>query len=227
MSETDYLEWELERQRRALRALLLGGPERREDGPEEEIRRRPAELEAAGRDAAGRAGQMLRREAPADPGGGEAVRRASRDRPRRERGALESPEGAGRRVPETGALERTAAESPADPGGGERETPPLPKAARPAAPREAAAWREGTGETSWKAWGGERTAPGGGGGAMAESGSIPPAADGGGRILETGRRGAPWERSASAALQAEDAARALSQVVQRDARRYDGGFTIY
>lgn len=227
MNETDYLEWELERQRRALRALLLGGPERREDGPEEETRR-PAEIEAAGRDAAGRAG-MIRREAPAGPGGGEAVRRASRDRPRRERGAPESPEGAGRRVPapEAGALERTAAEGLADPGGGERETPPLPKAARPAAPRETAAWREETGETSWKAWGGERTAPGGGGGAMAESGAVPPAAGGGARIPETGRRGAPWERSASAALQAEDAARALSQAVQRDARRYDGGFTIY
>lgn len=220
----DYLEWELERQRRALRALLLGGAERREDGPEEEIRRRPAELETAGRDAAGRG--MIRREAPAGPGGGEAVRRASRDRPRRERGAPESPEGAERRVPEAGALELAAAEGPADPRGGERETPPLPKAARPAAPREAA-WREETGETSWKAWGGERTAPGGGGGAMAESGAVPPAAGGGARIPETGRRGAPWERSASAALQAEDAARALSQAVQRDARRYDGGFTIY
>lgn len=36
--------------------------------------------------------------------------------------------------------------------------------------------------------------------------------------------GGGWE---SAALRAEDGARSLSRAVQRDARRYDGGFTIY
>nr|WP_325211342.1 hypothetical protein [uncultured Oscillibacter sp.] len=36
--------------------------------------------------------------------------------------------------------------------------------------------------------------------------------------------GGGWE---SPALRAEDGARALSRAVQRDARRYDGGFTIY
>lgn len=36
--------------------------------------------------------------------------------------------------------------------------------------------------------------------------------------------GGGWE---SAALRAEDTARILSRAVQRDARRYDGGFTIY
>ena len=38
----------------------------------------------------------------------------------------------------------------------------------------------------------------------------------------------PWgEGWKSPALRAEDGARALSKAVQRDARRYDGGFTIY
>lgn len=38
----------------------------------------------------------------------------------------------------------------------------------------------------------------------------------------------PWgEGWESPALRAEDGARALSKAVQRDARRYDGGFTIY
>lgn len=38
----------------------------------------------------------------------------------------------------------------------------------------------------------------------------------------------PWgEGWESPALRAEDGAKALSRAVQRDARRYDGGFTIY
>ncbi len=37
----------------------------------------------------------------------------------------------------------------------------------------------------------------------------------------------PWSGGETAALQAEDHAKALSRAVQRDARRYDGGFTIY
>ena len=41
-------------------------------------------------------------------------------------------------------------------------------------------------------------------------------------------RSLPWgEGWESPALRAEDGARALSKAVQRDARRYDGGFTIY
>ena len=182
MSETDYLEWELERQRRALRALLLGGPERREDGPEEEIRRRPAELKAAGRDAAGRAGQMLRREAPADPGGGEAVRRASRDRPRRERGAPESPEGAGRRVPEAGSGRRRRSQRrPAPPprerrrhGGRERGRPPGRPGAGSGPPQAAAGARWPRAAPFPR----RRTAGGGfwkrGAGALLGSGTPPP-----------------------------------------------------
>lgn len=70
---------------------------------------------------------------------------------------------------------------------------------------------------------------------------IPPRRDGAGtaRLGGGGLDGAPgretrlsrplpwgegWE---SPALRAEDGARALSKAVQRDARRYDGGFTIY
>jgi len=41
---------------------------------------------------------------------------------------------------------------------------------------------------------------------------------------EIGLWGGGW---GSAALQPEDSAKALSRAVQRDARRYDGGFTIY
>lgn len=49
------------------------------------------------------------------------------------------------------------------------------------------------------------------------------AADRQGRMF----RALPWSGRESAVLQAEGGARALSRAVQRDARRYDGGFTIY
>lgn len=62
------------------------------------------------------------------------------------------------------------------------------------------------------------------------SGGIGTARLGGGGSAITpergGRRAFPWGGE-SAALRAEAEARALSQAVQRDARRYDGGFTIY
>ena len=78
-------------------------------------------------------------------------------------------------------------------------------------------------------------------GGAAGGASIPPRRDGAGtaRLGGGGLDGAPgrearlsrslpwgegWE---SPALRAEDGARALSKAVQRDARRYDGGFTIY
>ncbi len=46
---------------------------------------------------------------------------------------------------------------------------------------------------------------------------------------ETGlARSLPWgEGWESPALQAEEGAKALSRAVQRDARRYDGGFFLY
>lgn len=78
-------------------------------------------------------------------------------------------------------------------------------------------------------------------GGTAGGASIPPRRDGAGtaRLGGGGLEGAPgretrlsrslpwgegWE---SPALRAEDGARALSKAVQRDARRYDGGFPIY
>lgn len=66
--------------------------------------------------------------------------------------------------------------------------------------------------------------------AVMSSGGIGPARlGGGGSVITPGQRGhrvLPWGGE-SAALRAEAEARALSQAVQRDARRYDGGFTIY
>lgn len=225
----DYLKWELERQRRALRALLLGGAERREEeDPEGETRRRPAETGTARRDAAGRDGETVRGEAPADAGGEEArgaVRRASRDRPRGEDGALKTPEGAWRRALaaetlEREALEREALERAAAVRGGDRAERPLPETARPAAPGETAARPE---EAPRRTRGGERQ------GGAGRFGTGPSAGGPGesGPAWTPEEQAGPWGERTSAALQAEDGARALSRAVQRDARRYDGGFTIY
>lgn len=226
----DYLEWELERQRRALWALLGGAERREEEDPEGETRRRPAETGTARRNAARRDGETARGEVPADAGGEEArgaVRRASRDRPRGEDGALKTPEGAWRRAlaaetPEWEALERetlerAAADRPAAARGGERAERPLPETARPAAPGETAARPE---EAPRRTRGGERQ--GGAGPAAAGPGERGTAWAPEGQV-----RAGPWGERASAALRAEDGARALSRAVQRDARRYDGGFTIY
>lgn len=55
-------------------------------------------------------------------------------------------------------------------------------------------------------------------------GSLTGAAGPGERLSRT----LPWREGwESPALRAEDGAKALSRAVQRDARRYDGGFTIY
>lgn len=65
----------------------------------------------------------------------------------------------------------------------------------------------------------------GGGGALYAGGEGFPAAAGRGEpLLPFLPWSGGWE---SAALQAEEEARALSRAVQRDARRYNGGFTIY
>lgn len=85
--------------------------------------------------------------------------------------------------------------------------------------------------------------PGGraGGGAAAGDAPTPMSRDGAGMVrpVRDGLAGAagpgerlsrtlPWgEGWESPALRAEDGAKALSRAVQRDARRYDGGFTIY
>lgn len=44
---------------------------------------------------------------------------------------------------------------------------------------------------------------------------------------ELEKRTAPWGTWGTAVLRAEDSARLLSRAVQRDARRYDGGFNIF
>lgn len=62
------------------------------------------------------------------------------------------------------------------------------------------------------------------------SGTGPRGQDGLPVFQETGENGGtgPWNGPGeTAALRAEDGARALSRAVQRDARRYDGGFAIY
>lgn len=90
------------------------------------------------------------------------------------------------------------------------------------------AWK--TGPSSERRTGGGEAAgdmfaaPGRGGTGTARPGGGAPAETAG----QGGRRVLPWEGGReSAALRAEAEARALSRAVQRDARRYDGGFTIY
>lgn len=62
------------------------------------------------------------------------------------------------------------------------------------------------------------------GAGMARGDGLTGTAGRGGRRSRSFPWGEGWE---SPALRAEDGARALSRAVQRDARRYDGGFTIY
>lgn len=133
---------------------------------------------------------------------------------------------------------------PAGEGTGSRTALEGPSARREAGTGETAARR--TAEAAETAAGGRRAGEadpaslrksGGDAGGV----SIPARRDGAGtaRLGGGGLDGAPgretrlsrplpwgegWE---SPALRAEDGARALSKAVQRDARRYDGGFTIY
>lgn len=78
-------------------------------------------------------------------------------------------------------------------------------------------------------WSGGGKAAGDTSAVMSSGGIGPTRLGGGGSVITPGqsaRRVLPWGGE-SAALRAEAEARALSQAVQRDARRYDGGFTIY
>lgn len=214
----DYLGWELERQWSALRALLPGGGEDREGG------RRPSGPRPAAEAAAGRAGRIppdAPEDAPA-PGAWEAVRVARTGRLPRGNGG---PSGGGARGWEE------------EPGPSERSGGKWPEGALGAAPRAEGEiafppslrpGREGDFPAAGSAAGGgpEETGPAGGrGGAVLEF------YDAGGRFFPGGadgaaRRGGPWGGGA-AALRAEEDAVALSRAVQRDARRYDGGFNIY
>lgn len=253
----DYLGWELERQRSALRALLGGGGTEEDEAlrpsprdgsaPGAAARRSPAYPEAARGDAAlGEAGRYAgeREEAggplPGAPGartapretessprgrGGlqtQAGRRA--ERPEEEAGpavqrawdgAAETPALSRRRILEDGRdLSRTDGAAEPSSGGGEAGAETLETAA---GTRARAAESGAKTKTAAGAAGGGRA-----GGDLAAGGLAAGEAEGGGWLALP--RGTGME---SAALRAEDGAKALSRAVQRDARRYDGGFTLY
>ena len=218
-----YPDWELARQREALRALLGGGGQ---DGGA--LRKARAKREAPGSGAAGRSPSegTGRFGGGGTPGGAPPEEGASVPRETRLDGAERSagvwgvskPRG-GKRFPEGEAFPR---------GGGEGLPDTLQVRRSPA--------REGTGPrrkgfpggtaAAGEAWAAMDGEPGGGTAAgrdyspvsQAERETVP---EPGGRSGGWG----PWG-GGEAAFRAEDGARALSQAVQRDARRYDGGFSI-
>jgi len=237
----DYLEWELERQRAALAALLGGGTEDGETVLREKKRRSPAEPDAARERAAGSAGRYAE-----GPGG---VREPEDKHPERREEARKA-EGTGTagtpvsaweeplRVGGGSPEERDGMGAPAFAGERGRVRPDGGTGVRPDLAEDSKAYRARRGagaeapagddrEERSAAGGVRRTASlrGGGGGAAG-------ALDRDGLPLfrgaeETGGTG-PWGGGrGTAAHQAEDSARALSRAIQRDARRYDGGFYIY
>ena len=234
----DYLSWELERQRAALRALLLvEGAARDGETVREGGRRSPETPGTARRNAAGRTGRYAGGGYTADFGAGDAwaaVREAGRDRPDKEGGSLETPAGAWERV-----LNGKAGSPEWEPEGGPAALRDMSReeagqrAERSGVPGEAARPRA---ETATRAEGAagrsaakERPAEssGGGGTAGANAAVTRPARGGAAWTLGQDVLGGPRSGGPVAALQAEDGVKALSRAVQRDARRYDGGFTIY
>lgn len=270
----DYLGWELERQRSALAALLLGSGNTRDGGPvrngtrqsdagtpEPDAGSGPQALawEAARAVRQDREGGRARTvETPVSVWeavlGGEAVWTARRGRETGEAGTAEAPAGAWEMIldgqtdvpinSEEGAWLRLS-------GG----TGVQPKFPRPSAGYVAQ-------------WGVRRTGAGpavdtrdlssGIRGNGAKDGAVPSETESGragaavdkadagrfGRFRSVRRSGgsaagrldrdksvvstAPWGGGrGAAALRAEESARLLSRAVQRDARRYDGGFNIY
>lgn len=257
----DYAGWELERQRRALAALLLGGGAAREDGEGDAGRRSPETARegagAAGQTAAGTYGRYAA--GPGAPEGWDALRearRASRD------GEPETPPSAWESIlsgPAPAGWDRTADAGPGDgdtargeerrsSGGrtgeaedsgrrtvrnlegaaGQRGAPELRTPASPAGETP-----DGDGATpgqrpSGTAADGEESVRRESGGSATGGGwiSVPrgsPAAD----ASPLGETGLAWGGGGETALRAEEDAKALSRAVQRDARRYDGGFAIY
>lgn len=238
----DYLGWELERQRAALAALLSGGGEARDGETVREGEGRSPEGPGTARGSAGgpdgryAGGRSGATGGPEDtgglgdgaPGAWEAVRIAGADRlpgktagpvsaweeiagvngpPEQEAGASAGwGQGFRRRGPLSGGT--GAQTEPSRPWGGyeaeSRETPA----------GDAAKARAEAAEAAGRNRPGERPAgeTGAGGAARQWSG-----------LRRSDVAGAP----AAAPLGAEDSARALSRAVQRDARRYDGGFNIY
>lgn len=235
----DYLSWELERQRAALGALLGGGEARDGEAAPEGERRSPAELETARRDAAGRAGRYA--------GGGDDTAVPDSGAP----GAWEAvqgdwegswgtEEGGGFRAGEgarvralsrgEGPQRRTAAlREAAREGTGPWTSHPGGSAAAPESPAELRAEAmEPPAEHAGETGAGEDAAKGSGG--WEDAGSAAARAPRSTLVWGPSRfgRGGPWGGGGvSTALQAEDGAKALSLAVQRDARRYDGGFGLY
>lgn len=128
-------------------------------------------------------------------------------------------------------------------GGAERETTEEFAAEPERAAGAAGAKRSGEDLAGWEpaveAGGAPSSGERSGGGAAAGDAPASISRDGAGMARRGGLTGTagrgerrsrsfPWgEGWESPALRAEDGAKALSRAVQRDARRYDGGFTIY
>lgn len=252
----DYPAWELERQRRALAALLSGGGEREEDRRERrrrdggaDARRQGGETGDGGTESGGETGDA------SVPGAWEAVRKASRDRASgsgeaarpwsvweriqdAESGGAPAEWGrSGEDAGEMAAADRGRADGPeAEESPGGRKGRRAPEKGRREAPgdrsfeaAEAAEFADRGGGEAFPGWGnggdwkvpGKRTDWGGavaGRTARRRGGGLTGTADG------TGFWGGGW---GSAALREEEGAKALSRAVQRDARRYDGGFSLY
>lgn len=270
----DYLGRELERQRAALAALLLGGGE---DGDAARGRERgPAGPAAARGRAAGPSGRCAGGGSGGGPGdealgAGGLVRGAGQDRRSQSAGRSGEAEvlrkegpgaggsgggpewsrrGMGTDIPAVpawaaqgdgagplgGAAARKELSGPSVGYGARRrtrETAAAGTAGRRRAGERSAEGRPGRGgdagsggDGGWIEWmpmaGPARRGGGGGSGPGGQEG-LP-------AFPETGGTGGtvPWGGPGeTAALRTEESARALSRAVQRDARRYDGGFTIY
>lgn len=206
----DYAGWELERQRAALAALLLG--ETAEEGREAEASLR-------------------------SPGGGRRGLGAVRERGGRQAGMLRVPaaeeETAVRRAVEGSFFLRTESGT----GGGGTGAPPTETAENETARNVAA--KNGTAEKGTAESGTET-----GQAVLLRLEEFGPETPGDVRFFAAGLRSSAGPREAgeqwlSPVLRAEEgrlsgggeaereAARAISLAVQRDARRYDGGFAIY
>jgi hypothetical protein len=251
----DYLNWELERQREALAALLLGG------GTEEELPReregRPLRGEA---DSAVRGGARSRtvsgavagrREGPEVDSAWDGVLRArwAGERTGWWTGASEEPAGGGRvRFSDGGtgvrktsggdfprrAIRRGLEETAGDGGalfagtrlggadrGGREDSGGASEVRRSG--ESLGGERAGGGDVSMASEGAAGRLWRDRGGGVPELSGLPVFQE----ITEGGGRFFGRAEGAFAAVRTGDGARALSRAVQRDARRYDGGFTIY
>lgn len=251
----DYLGWELERQREALAALLLGGGTEEESPWEREGRPLRGEADAAvgggARPRTVSGAGAGRREGPEVDSAWEGVLRArwAGERTGWETRTSEEPAGGGMvRFSDGGTGVRKAS-------GGDFPRRAIRRGLEETAGDDGAlfagTWlgetgRGGRGDgggalevrKSGESLGGERA--GGGGAFMASEGTAERLwrNRGGGvpelsglpvfqEITESGGRFFGRGEGAFAAVRTGDGARALSRAVQRDARRYDGGFTIY